>query len=106
VEITDVRTLEAALAAHADMAKSMEARFAKLAKKAGKLGAEVERARISIRRAVAAAPEARIGHIQNAEQAKANITQLMPELSSDFKATIEEWTAHVNTLKSFQAPRR
>ncbi|MDD5264079.1 MAG: hypothetical protein PHU43_04490 [Candidatus Bipolaricaulis sp.] len=94
------------------MAKSMDARFAKLAKKAkkakkaGKLSAEVERARTSIRRAVAAAPETRIGHIQNAERAKANITQLMPELSSGFKATIEEWTAHVNALKPFQAPRR
>ncbi|MCX6095046.1 MAG: hypothetical protein NTY63_09555 [Candidatus Bipolaricaulota bacterium] len=106
MEITDVRTLEAALSAHADMARSMEARFSKLATKAGKLGTEVERARASIKKAVASPPAARIGHIKDAERAKANITKLMPELSSDFKAAIEEWTTHVNTLKSFQAPRK
>ncbi|MEN6368909.1 MAG: hypothetical protein ABFD77_04335 [Thermotogota bacterium] len=103
MEIRDVRTLEAALSAHADMAKSMEAWFSKLAKETGKLRVEVERAQTSIKKALAAPPVARIGHVQNAERAKANIVRLMPEISSDFKAAIEEWTAHVKTLKSFQS---
>ncbi|MDD4904072.1 MAG: hypothetical protein PHX77_06210 [Candidatus Bipolaricaulis sp.] len=106
MEITDVRTLELALSAHADMAKSMEAWFSKLAKNTGKLGKEVETARTSIKKAVAAPPTGRIQHIQNAERAKAQIAQLMPEISSDFKAAIEEWTAHVKKLKSFQPGRR
>ena len=105
MDISDIRTLELALSAYADMAKSMEEWFSKLAKETGKLGAEVQRARVSIKKAVALPPAAAIGHIKEAERAKANITQLMPELSSDFKAALEEWTEHVKTLKSFQARR-
>jgi len=106
VEITDVRTLELALAAHADMAKSMEAWFSKLAKEIGRLKKEVEVVRTSIRKAVAAPPTGRIQHIQNADRAKAQIAHLMPEISSDFKAAIEEWTEHVKKLKTFQPARR
>ena len=106
MEITDVRTLEMALAAHADMAKSMEARFSSLAKKTGRLTKEVEAARAAVRKAVASSPEGRLRHVQDADRAKRSIAELMPEISAEFKTTIEEWTEHVKKLKSFQPAQR